>query len=123
LPGLVQQVTIAGAKQAVVAHLDEPRWQHVLEEAADKLFNRQRAALNLIGGRLFVGESDVAILELAQTVVADSDAKDVRGEIFEGLFATADGLAVNYPALFPNSLSPKCARFSAASDCHATKFV
>ena len=38
---------------------------------------------NLISGGLFVSESDVAVFELAQAVVAEGDAKDVRSEILE----------------------------------------
>ena len=73
----------------------------MLEEAADELFSGDRTTLNLIGGRLFISESDVPIFQLAQAVVADSDAKDVRGEILEGLCATADGFGMNYPILAP----------------------
>lgn len=36
-------------------------------------------------GQLFISESDLAIMQLAQAVVADSDVKDVGGEILEGL--------------------------------------
>lgn len=101
LPGLVQQAPLAGAEQTVVTHLDEARWQDVLEEAADELLSGQRAALNSIGGRLFVGESDVAIFQLTDAVVADRDAEDVRSKILEGGDARADRLAVNYPVFFP----------------------
>ena len=59
----------------------------MLEEAADELLGRDRATLKLIGGRLFIGEDELAISELPQTVVADRDAKDVRSEILEGLSA------------------------------------
>ena len=57
----------------------------MLEEATDELLSRDRAALNVIGGRLFIGESDVAVLQLTEAVVADSDAKDVGGEVLESL--------------------------------------
>jgi hypothetical protein len=59
----------------------------VLEEATDELFGGEGATLELVSGRLFVRESNSAIFQLAQAVVADSDAKDVRGEILEGLLA------------------------------------
>ena len=101
--GLLEQLTITGAEQTVITDLDEARWQDVLEEAADELLGRDGAALELRSGRLFVLKSDVAIFELAKAVVADSDAKDVRGEILEGALATADCLAVNYPVFFPDA--------------------
>ena len=75
------------AKQAVVTDFDEARGKDVLEEAADELFRGDGAVLELVSGRVFIGESDIAIFEFAQTVVADGDAKDVRGEILEGLLA------------------------------------
>ena len=36
-------------------------WEDVLEEAADELFGGDGAMLELVSGRLFVRESDVAI--------------------------------------------------------------
>ena len=58
-----------------------------MQKAANELFRRQRATLQLLSGRLFIGESEVAVFEFAQPVVADGDAKDVRSEVFESLLA------------------------------------
>jgi hypothetical protein len=80
---------MSGAEQAVVTDLDEARWEDVLEEATDELFGTDSSTLELVSGRLFVRESDLAIMQLAQAVVTDSDAKDVRGEIFEGWLTRA----------------------------------
>jgi hypothetical protein len=76
---------MSGAEQAVVTYLDEPVGEHMLEEATDELLSSDGATLELVRGRLFISESDLAIMQLAQAVVADSDAKDVGGEILEGL--------------------------------------
>src|SRR5450759_6028562 len=94
-------MTITGTEQAEVADFDEARWQDVLEEATDELFRAHSAVLDLISGRLFISESDVAVLQLEEAVVADSDAKDVRGEVLKRGLARTDRLAVNYPPLFP----------------------
>ena len=59
----------------------------MLEKATDELFGGDGAMLELISGRLFVRESDLAIMEVAEAVVTDGHAKDVRGEILEGLLA------------------------------------
>lgn len=75
----------------------------MLEEAADELLSRQGATLNLIGGGFFVSESDFAVIELAEAVVAEGDAKDVRSEILEGGGAGADGFAVHHPVFFPDA--------------------
>src|SRR5215217_2174402 len=93
---------MSGAEQAVVTHLDEPVGEHMLEEATDELFRRDGATLELVSGRLFVSESDMAIMQLAQAVVTDSDAKDVRGEIFEGLLTRAHRFGMHDPVLAPD---------------------
>ena len=75
------------AKQAVVTDFDEARGKDVLEEAADELLGGDGGVLEMVSGRFFVGESDLAIMEIAEAVVTEGHAKDVRGEILEGLKA------------------------------------
>ena len=87
MSGFLQQLTMSGAEQTVVADFDEAWWEDVLEEAADELLGAEGALAKVVSGRLFVGESDLALLQFTQTVVADGDAKDVRSEILEGLCA------------------------------------
>ena len=82
-----EQVTVVGAEQAVVTDFDEAWREHVLEEAANELCSSDGAVLELLAGGFFKSESDVAVLQFAQAVVADGDAKDVRGEILESLLA------------------------------------
>src|SRR2546422_11363318 len=95
-------MTITGREQAEVAHFDKAWWEDVLEEATDERFGRHLTGLELVSGRLFIYESDVPIFQLAQTVVANGHAKDVRGEILEGLLARADGFGVDYPIFAPD---------------------
>ena len=45
---------LGGAKQAVVADLDEPIGEHVLEEAANKLVRADGAVLELLSGGLLI---------------------------------------------------------------------
>ena len=78
---------MSGAEQAVVTDFDEAGWEHVLEEATDELLGGEGAALELVSRRLFVSESELALLQWTEAVVADSDAKDVRGEILKGWLA------------------------------------
>lgn len=103
MASLLQQLTLSGAKQTVVTDLDEARWEHVLEEATDELFGGDGATLELVSGRFFVGKSDVAILQLAETVVTEGDAKDVRGQILESLLARADGFGMDHPGFLPDA--------------------
>src|SRR5260370_13057618 len=92
---------MSGAKQDEVTDLDEAIGEDVLEEAADELFGGEGAVLELVGGRLFVGESDVTIFQLTEAVVAEGDAKDVRGEILEGLCAGAHRFGMDHPIFAP----------------------
>ena len=48
--GLGEPLPIAVTEQAVVAHFDEARWQHVLEEAADELLSREGTGSDLLSG-------------------------------------------------------------------------
>lgn len=61
MSGVLKQMTITGTEQPEVAHFDEARREHVLEEATDELFGGHGGVPELISGRFFVGESDVAV--------------------------------------------------------------
>jgi len=54
---------MSGTKQAIVTDLDEPIGEDVLEEATNELMSGEGATLELVGGRLFVRESDRALLQ------------------------------------------------------------
>src|SRR6266508_6266360 len=92
-------MTITGTKQTEVTDFAVAWRQYVLEEATNELLDSHRAVLHLISGGLFVGESDVAVFQLAQPVVTEGDAEDIRSKILEGLLATTDWCGVDYPAL------------------------
>jgi len=95
---------MSGAEQTIVTDLNEPVGKDVLEEATDELCGSDGAMLELISGGVFVRESDLALMQLAEAVVADGHAKDVRSEILEGCFTGADRLRVDDPFLFPSLL-------------------
>jgi len=73
----------------------------VLKETTNKLFGRHGTADELSRGHILVLKGDVAVREREDAVVADGHTKDIRGEIFEGVLATADWLAIHNPALLP----------------------
>jgi hypothetical protein len=93
---------LSGAEQAVVTDLDESLREDVLEEAPDELLGIEGAVLELVSGRLFVGKSDLTIFQFAQPVVAEGDAKDVRGEILESLLAGAHCFGMHDPVFAPD---------------------
>src|SRR5882724_6362923 len=94
---------MSGTEQAIVTDLDEPKGEHVLEEATDELLGTDGAMLELVSGRLFVRESDLTIMQLAEAVVAEGHTKDVRGEIVEGLLARAHRFGMHDPVFAPDA--------------------
>ena len=46
-----------------------------MEKATDELFGGEGAMLELVSGRLFVSESNVAIFQLAEAVVTEGHRK------------------------------------------------
>ena len=93
-------LTMGGTEEAIVTHLDKALGQDMLKKAMDEFFGGQGAELGLTGVG-FVTEGDLVILHLDDAAVADRDAKDVGGEIFEGGATVADGLTVDDPILLP----------------------
>ena len=71
MSGFLKQLTMSGTEQAVVTDFDEARWEDVLEEAADEFLSTESSTLELVGVRLFIGESDVALLEFTQAWSGD----------------------------------------------------
>ena len=92
----------AVGQQAVVADAHEAFWQHVEEEAAQKLgclelHDASPAAVGVI----LPAESDVLSVEADKAVVGDGDAMGVAAEITQHMFRTAEGWSyVDDPPLF-----------------------
>ena len=78
--------------------------QDVLKKTTDELFGWDGREFDLIGGRLLVRESDLSIFELEDALVADGNAKEVRGQIFESGFSRAHRLTMNHPIFVPSRL-------------------
>jgi len=74
----------------------------VLEEAADESFGREGGDPKGIGFGVAVSECDLTVLEDEDVLVADGDAEDIGGEVFEGGLAASDGDNVYHPALAPD---------------------
>jgi len=74
----------------------------VVKEAADELFGGHCGCHRCFGFGVMVAERDAAIFEGEDVSVADSDAKDVGSQIFQGSFAAADGDDVHDPVLLPD---------------------
>ena len=72
MSGVLQQLTVGGAEQTVVTDLDEAGGEEMLEEAPDELLGADGAVLELVGGGLFISESDVPVFQLAWSPAAAS---------------------------------------------------
>jgi hypothetical protein len=99
---LVQQGAMSGAEQAVVAHFDKAWRQDVLQEAPDELLGRQGAGSGFVGVGLLIAKGDLVIFKVKQAVVAEGDAKDVGGQIFQSGLTVAHRLAMDDPSLSPD---------------------
>jgi ribosomal protein L15 len=90
-----------GMVQPVVAHFHESAGQHVLQEAADELFRRQRHALDLLRCGVAVAKRHGIAGVLADGGIAKGDAVDVAREVAQRVLAVADGLGVHRPVALP----------------------
>jgi hypothetical protein len=97
-------MTVGRREQSVITDFDKILGQDVLEETTNKLLSRESREFDLIGSRILEGESDLTVGEREDAVVGDGDAKDVRGEIFEGCFSTTNRLTMNDPIFEPDLL-------------------
>jgi len=104
-------MTLAGAKEAVIADLLEAFRQAVLQEGTDELLSGQGAGFAGTGGAVAVTESDLAILEFEEALVREGDAEDIRGQILERRLAGANGRAGYDPVLSPDRSGDWVERF------------
>jgi len=74
----------------------------MLEKAADELGGWQGESAALLILAVLVLEGDLSGLIAEETLTAQGGVIDVSREILEGGLATACGLHIHYPRLFPN---------------------
>ena len=87
-------LAVAIGEEAVVPNAVEAGREHVEEHAPDELGRGQRHGLP--AGRaspavVGVAEAHGAVVEAAQTLVADSDAVGITAEVVEDLFGAGEG--------------------------------
>jgi hypothetical protein len=92
----------AGREEAVVAHLHEAPGQHVLEEAAHELHNRQGHGAHSVAVRLLIPEADIVRIDGLDAVLPDRHLEHVRGEVLQRPIAVARGLTVDVPLHHPD---------------------
>ena len=62
----------------------------------------QGSELVRFGLAVLITKSDLAVFEFEDAVVAEGDAEDIGGEIFESSLAAADRLTIDDPILLPD---------------------
>ncbi len=97
-------------KEAEVADADEAAWQHVEQEAAEELIDRQsHEPLSVAVCGIAPSESDFAIGKSKQPVVGDGNAVGVVAEIAQHVFrSTEGGLGIDHPVLAEQHSEPGC---------------
>jgi hypothetical protein len=98
----VKPMTVGGAEQAVISHLDASGGPPVLKNTTHTRFGRQRTGVDRVGGRGLGPKGDVALLPREDAVMADGHPTDVRRHLSQGCFPTANRLTVNHPVLVPD---------------------
>ena len=98
---LSQPMTLARAEETVVADLLKTFGQDVLQEATDELLGGQATCFAVAAGAVAVAKGDLAVLEFEDTVVGESDAEDIRGQVLQSGLTRADRLTMDDPLLPP----------------------
>ena len=97
-------------QKSEVADAHEAAWQHVEQEAAEELIDRQShnpLAVAVFG--IAPLERDFAISKSKQPVVGDGDAVSVVSEIAQHVFRSTEGrLGINHPVLAEQQSEPGC---------------
>jgi len=96
--------TVAGTEETIVAHLDKPTGQDMLQETADEFFSGQRAEPGLAGFGVLIAKGHLAIFQFQDAVVAYGNSENVSGEVLHGGASIADRLTVHNPILLPDGI-------------------
>jgi hypothetical protein len=91
-----------GVEEAVVADLHEAFGEHMLEEPADELERSECHGSPSVGVGLFVTEEYGIVFYLQDSVVGDSDAEDIGGEVLDRVRAVSHSLGVDVPGDVPD---------------------
>ena len=97
----LETVALTRAEKAVVADLDQPFGQDVLQEAADKLLSGEGASAKLPGVIGFVAKGDPIVINFDNPVVAKGHPEEIASQVVEGGQGIADRLSVDHPRLAP----------------------
>jgi hypothetical protein len=93
--GNLERVGVTGRVQPEVADLLEARWQHVLDEAVQKVDGMQALGLAVLGA-----EGNGVRTDIDEPTVSDGDAMGVTAEVAKEMLGAPEGpLGVDAPAL------------------------
>ena len=74
----------------------------MLQEAVDERFGRECTQFGLTRVRCPVVKCNLVVLQLDQAAVADGNAEDIRGQVFQGRATIANRFAMHHPILLPD---------------------
>jgi hypothetical protein len=75
--GLFELPACGRTEETVVTDLGKTAWQRVLQEAADKLYRRERDAVELLAAIVTIAKGDVTIGKTFAPAVTEGHPKDV----------------------------------------------
>jgi hypothetical protein len=98
----VQASSPGRGEETIVADLHEVFGQDMLQETMDELMGSQGATFFSTGLSVAIAKRDTVILQLEETVVAEGDAENVRGQILQGIETGAHRFTMHDPILLPD---------------------
>src|SRR4030042_2792338 len=97
-----EPLPLARTEEAIVADLDPPLGQNVLQEAPDELLGRQRAQPGFSAVAILVAERDLIMDDSLNALVAEGDTKHVARQILQRRQTVPHRLAMHNPSLSPD---------------------
>lgn len=79
----------------------EAFWQNMLKKPVNKLDSRQTHLSPLAGIGFLISKGNFVTFNFQDTAIGKSNAVNIRGEVFQGMFSGAYRLGMNNPVLFP----------------------
>jgi len=102
---LVQERTMDGAPEPIIADFVEALGQHMLQKTPDELLGRQGHGLPALVLGVLVTEADLVILDGEQAGVGQRDPMDIPAQVIQDLLRALHGrFAVDDPPLGPDRL-------------------
>src|SRR5438552_15736185 len=96
--GFFQFLFLGRADESIGTDFDKPFGQDMTQKAADEFLGWQGEMFEFLGFVVAVSESDLPVLKLLQSAVADRNPKGIASEVFEHFLAAPGVLDLHVPS-------------------------